>query len=93
MIQGSFLCLDSCVGTLRPLLARICTVGPGRVTVLQNNVRLECMLLPSWSTAVHSKMHSSTPTTSQIPFYGSYTETDPAVISQQGVERFKQEKR
>ncbi|KAL6779796.1 SRP54 [Auxenochlorella protothecoides x Auxenochlorella symbiontica] len=32
-------------------------------------------------------------TKAQIPFYGSYTETDPAVIAQQGVERFKQEKR
>lgn len=29
----------------------------------------------------------------QIPFYGSYTETDPAVIAQQGVERFKKEGR
>lgn len=29
----------------------------------------------------------------QIPFYGSYQETDPAVIAQQGVERFKKESR
>mgnify|MGYP001810040916 CR=1 FL=1 len=29
----------------------------------------------------------------QIPFYGSYTETDPAIIAQQGVERFKKEGR
>lgn len=28
-----------------------------------------------------------------IPFYGSYTETDPAVISKQGVDRFKEEGR
>lgn len=28
-----------------------------------------------------------------IPFYGSYTETDPAVISKQGVDRFKDEGR
>jgi signal recognition particle subunit SRP54 len=28
-------------------------------------------------------------TKAQIPFYGSYTETDPAVIAQQGVDRFK----
>ena len=32
-------------------------------------------------------------TKAQIPFYGSYQETDPAVIAAQGVERFKQEKR
>lgn len=32
-------------------------------------------------------------TKAQIPFYGSYTETDPAVIAQQGVDRFKQESR
>lgn len=43
---------------------------------------------------------SSSPTESlssshplQIPFYGSYTETDPAIIAQQGVERFKKEGR
>lgn len=29
----------------------------------------------------------------QIPFYGSYTETDPAIIAQQGVDRFKKEGR
>ena len=29
----------------------------------------------------------------QIPFYGSYQGTDPAVIAQQGVERFKKESR
>jgi signal recognition particle subunit SRP54 len=28
----------------------------------------------------------------RIPFFGSYTETDPAVIAAQGVERFKKEK-
>mmetsp|Transcript_23933 Transcript_23933/g.66437 ORF Transcript_23933/g.66437 Transcript_23933/m.66437 type:complete len:492 (+) Transcript_23933:377-1852(+) len=27
-----------------------------------------------------------------IPFYGSYTQVDPAVIAQEGVERFKEEK-
>ncbi|PRW05785.1 signal recognition particle 54 kDa 2 [Chlorella sorokiniana] len=32
-------------------------------------------------------------TKAQIPFYGSYTETDPAIIAQQGVERFKKEGR
>ena len=32
-------------------------------------------------------------TKAQIPFYGSYSETDPAVIGQQGVERFKKEGR
>lgn len=32
-------------------------------------------------------------TKAQIPFYGSYTETDPAVIADQGVERFKKEGR
>ncbi len=32
-------------------------------------------------------------TKAQIPFYGSYKETDPAVIAQQGVERFRQEGR
>ncbi|KAL6760898.1 subunit of the signal recognition particle [Haematococcus lacustris] len=32
-------------------------------------------------------------TKAQIPFFGSYKETDPAVISQQGVERFKTEGR
>lgn len=32
-------------------------------------------------------------TKAQIPFYGSYQETDPAVIAAQGVERFKEEKR
>jgi signal recognition particle subunit SRP54 len=32
-------------------------------------------------------------TKAQIPFYGSYQETDPAVIASQGVERFKAEKR
>lgn len=32
-------------------------------------------------------------TKAQIPFYGSYTETDPAVIAEQGVARFRQEKR
>lgn len=30
-------------------------------------------------------------TKAKIPFYGSYTETDPAKIAQEGVERFKQE--
>ena len=29
-------------------------------------------------------------TKAQIPYYGSYTETDPAVIAQQGVEKFKE---
>ena len=28
----------------------------------------------------------------RIPFFGSYTETDPAVIAAQGVDRFKKEK-
>ena len=32
-------------------------------------------------------------TKAQIPFYGSYTETDPALIALAGVERFKDEKR
>jgi signal recognition particle subunit SRP54 len=32
-------------------------------------------------------------TKAQIPFYGSYKETDPAIIAQQGVERFKEEGR
>lgn len=32
-------------------------------------------------------------TKAQIPFYGSYKETDPAVIAQQGVDRFREEKR
>jgi signal recognition particle subunit SRP54 len=32
-------------------------------------------------------------TKAQIPFFGSYKETDPAVISQQGVDRFKDEGR
>lgn len=32
-------------------------------------------------------------TKAQIPFYGSYEETDPAVIAAQGVERFKEDKR
>lgn len=32
-------------------------------------------------------------TKAQIPFYGSYQETDPAVIAAQGVERFRQEGR
>lgn len=30
-------------------------------------------------------------TKAQIPFYGSYKESDPAIIAQQGVERFKEE--
>ncbi|MEW5318017.1 MAG: hypothetical protein WDW38_009271 [Sanguina aurantia] len=30
-------------------------------------------------------------TKAQIPFYGSYKETDPAIISQQGVARFREE--
>lgn len=30
-------------------------------------------------------------TKARIPFYGSYTETDPVVIAQDGVERFKRE--
>lgn len=32
-------------------------------------------------------------TKTQIPFYGSYSQTDPVVIAEQGVERFKQESR
>ena len=32
-------------------------------------------------------------TKTQIPFFGSYTETDPAVIAAQGVDKFKAEKR
>ncbi|KAK9862886.1 hypothetical protein WJX84_007935 [Apatococcus fuscideae] len=32
-------------------------------------------------------------TKTQIPFYGSYKETDPAVIAQQGVDKFKEEKK
>jgi len=32
-------------------------------------------------------------TKAQIPYYGSYTDTDPAIIAQQGVERFKAEGR
>lgn len=32
-------------------------------------------------------------TKAQIPFFGSYTETDPAVIAREGVERFKKEGR
>ncbi|GAX73630.1 hypothetical protein CEUSTIGMA_g1081.t1 [Chlamydomonas eustigma] len=32
-------------------------------------------------------------TKAQIPFYGSYTESDPAVIAQQGVQRFREEGR
>lgn len=32
-------------------------------------------------------------TKAQIPFYGSYKETDPAVIAQQGVQRFRDEGR
>lgn len=31
-------------------------------------------------------------TKARIPFYGSYTEVDPAVIAKQGVEKFKAEK-
>jgi len=31
-------------------------------------------------------------TKAQVPFYGSYKETDPAVIAQEGVARFKEEK-
>ena len=31
-------------------------------------------------------------TKARIPFYGSYTETDPAKIAADGVERFKDEK-
>ncbi|XP_074645245.1 signal recognition particle subunit SRP54 isoform X2 [Tubulanus polymorphus] len=30
-------------------------------------------------------------TKARIPFYGSYTETDPVIIAQEGVEKFKQE--
>jgi hypothetical protein len=32
-------------------------------------------------------------TKAQIPFYGSYEETDPAIIAQQGVELFRKEGR
>ena len=32
-------------------------------------------------------------TKTQIPFFGSYTETDPAAIAEEGVEQFKKEKR
>jgi len=32
-------------------------------------------------------------TKAQIPFYGSYQETDPAIIAAHGVDRFKEEKR
>ena len=32
-------------------------------------------------------------TKAQIPFYGSYKESDPAVIAQQGVQRFREEGR
>lgn len=32
-------------------------------------------------------------TKAQIPFYGSYEETDPAVIAQQGVELFRKDGR
>ena len=32
-------------------------------------------------------------TKTQIPFYGSYSETDPATIAQQGVDKFRAEKR
>ena len=32
-------------------------------------------------------------TKTQIPFFGSYKETDPAVIAQQGVQRFRDEGR
>lgn len=37
--------------------------------------------------------HVPSPPLVQIPFYGSYTETDPAIIAVQGVERFKKEGR
>jgi signal recognition particle subunit SRP54 len=30
-------------------------------------------------------------TKARIPFYGSYTETDPVIIAQEGVEKFKAE--
>ena len=30
-------------------------------------------------------------TKAKIPFYGSYTETDPAMIAAEGVEKFKEE--
>ena len=32
-------------------------------------------------------------TKTQIPFYGSYSETDPAVIAKLGVDKFRQEKK
>ena len=32
-------------------------------------------------------------TKAQIPFYGSYKESDPAIIAQQGVQRFREEGR
>ena len=32
-------------------------------------------------------------TKTAIPFFGSYKETDPAVIAQQGVDKFKEEKK
>ena len=32
-------------------------------------------------------------TKANVPYYGGYNETDPAVIAQKGVERFKEEKR
>lgn len=31
-------------------------------------------------------------TKAKIPFYGSYTETDPVVIAREGVEKFKKER-
>ena len=32
-------------------------------------------------------------TKTAIPFFGSYKETDPAVIAQQGVDKFREEKK
>lgn len=50
-------------------------------------------VMPACARKVRQPCTLSRPRRLQIPFYGSYTETDPAVIAQQGVERFKQEKR
>ncbi len=70
---------------------------PGGALMIANRIKIVVAVAAAaasiWSTAGRGFHCAPWPASLQIPFYGSYTETDPAIIAQQGVERFKKEGR
>lgn len=80
-----------------PGLAGSCSETPSKLEQVSCCAGLQRCCLALWVgfpvLLLPDGLQPPCPPCPQIPFYGSYTETDPAIIAQQGVERFKKEGR